>query len=738
MTDRSLAFDQNGNIHLVYGRDRFYYSFFDGTEWTHATVDNTPKGGTYAAVAISENGAVHMVYTNENYETLKYARYDSSAWHWETIEGDYKTGFGSSIAVDAAGNPHISYLSFHHSGDKHYLKYLYHDGSTWTKSVITPLEGSYSKGTSIALDSNNNPRIAFVSEGFLNIALCDGSGWSIERIAVATSGPRHVSLTLDSDDIPHIVYRNNGLNHVYLLGSIWTIETVDSSSGSGPYSSLAVDGLGRFHVVYCRTSPKSLAYACRENGEWHVEEVLTSADEFLYSSLAVDAANRPHISYYQEADFKIKYAAREDSEWVHETIAQEGDVGEGCSATVGPNGHIHVSYLDILNRKIKHAKWQGCGWITETVDRYGNTMDPATAIAVGERDYVHIAYTVDYGSQLRHARWDGQHWITVTIDPYHLGAVQDLSLAIDGNGFLHLAFTRHNYSIQDVLYGFWDGEHWRYERIDTLSAYSPSIVVDQSNSPHIVYCRGNSLHYMHKPDSTWVSEMVDSGYSSRLSACVTLDSMDHPHISYSGFHELRYAHHNGQVWEFDQLDAEYPSHDAIAVSSRRQACIGFCDSGDMHFVYQYADSWRYEIVDTDWYVGRPSTLVLDAFSRPVTIYYDYSNGDLKYAHRTAAHTMKPVYSPPQATHLHVIGASPCHQRAELLLELSEFTSARISVYNLLGEEIRTLLNGTLSDGSHVLLWEGCDNRGARVPSGTYIVSAEAGGQRVSRRIVLLR
>ncbi|MBC7185801.1 MAG: hypothetical protein H5U38_02085 [Calditrichaeota bacterium] len=63
---------------------------------------------------------------------------------------------------------------------------------------------------------------------------------------------------------------------------------------------------------------------------------------------------------------------------------------------------------------------------------------------------------------------------------------------------------------------------------------------------------------------------------------------------------------------------------------------------------------------------------------------------------------------------------------------------RLKVYDLLGCEIATLVDGVLHPGEHSVLWDGLDACGTPVASGVYVYLIERGGLRTSRRMVLLR
>ena len=67
-------------------------------------------------------------------------------------------------------------------------------------------------------------------------------------------------------------------------------------------------------------------------------------------------------------------------------------------------------------------------------------------------------------------------------------------------------------------------------------------------------------------------------------------------------------------------------------------------------------------------------------------------------------------------------------------------SARVvlRIYNVLGQEVRTLVNGTQSKGPKSVLWDRKDNRGRIVGAGTYFCRLDAGGGVQTGQVVLLK
>lgn len=66
------------------------------------------------------------------------------------------------------------------------------------------------------------------------------------------------------------------------------------------------------------------------------------------------------------------------------------------------------------------------------------------------------------------------------------------------------------------------------------------------------------------------------------------------------------------------------------------------------------------------------------------------------------------------------------------------SDATLRIFNLLGQEVRTLVNGPQTAGTHEVTWDGRDNGGKAVASGVYLYRLEAGGLVKTRKLMLLK
>lgn len=63
---------------------------------------------------------------------------------------------------------------------------------------------------------------------------------------------------------------------------------------------------------------------------------------------------------------------------------------------------------------------------------------------------------------------------------------------------------------------------------------------------------------------------------------------------------------------------------------------------------------------------------------------------------------------------------------------------KLQIFNLLGEEVRTLVNRQQPAGNHQVQWDGRDNSGRRLASGIYLYRLQAGGFVTTKKLIVLK
>ncbi|MEA2030573.1 MAG: T9SS type A sorting domain-containing protein, partial [candidate division Zixibacteria bacterium] len=62
----------------------------------------------------------------------------------------------------------------------------------------------------------------------------------------------------------------------------------------------------------------------------------------------------------------------------------------------------------------------------------------------------------------------------------------------------------------------------------------------------------------------------------------------------------------------------------------------------------------------------------------------------------------------------------------------------VSVYNLLGQKVKNLVDEMKSIGEHKITWDGTDCDGVEVASGVYFYRITAGDEVASKKMMLIR
>lgn len=82
--------------------------------------------------------------------------------------------------------------------------------------------------------------------------------------------------------------------------------------------------------------------------------------------------------------------------------------------------------------------------------------------------------------------------------------------------------------------------------------------------------------------------------------------------------------------------------------------------------------------------------------------------------------------------------NPFNPSTEISYELPEPVHVRLVIYNVLGQEVRTLVDGLQPAGFHTTQWNGRNRNGQQVGSGIYIYRIQAGDFGETKRMTLLK
>lgn len=95
-------------------------------------------------------------------------------------------------------------------------------------------------------------------------------------------------------------------------------------------------------------------------------------------------------------------------------------------------------------------------------------------------------------------------------------------------------------------------------------------------------------------------------------------------------------------------------------------------------------------------------------------------------------------SPVAALRLYPARPNPFNPRTTIAYSLPETGPLRLSVFDMAGRLVRTLVDENMPQGSHETVWDGRDMSGREVGSGSYLARLEFGGRMETVRLSLVR
>ncbi|MRG90580.1 hypothetical protein GF068_01370 [Polyangium spumosum] len=392
--------------------------------------------GAYTSVAVSGStiwvaGYVEADWSNENsWGDLAVGTWDGTSVGWKAIDG-------------VPADPPVDPTKFNKNDFRGGQLEPGDDVGTWT---------------SIAIDGNNNPAVAYYdrTNRALKFAQRRGEAWNIvtvEKKAQADIG-RYAKLLITGGDKPTIAYlsiepgKDGAISSKVRLATAtsatptdadWTFEDVavdDATPCRAYYCSLGdvcVQETGRCQAKLTTCDPKcGSGSACVD-----IAGQTTCADTFDaskidtypeaagdYISLAQDPSGNLGLAFYDRIRGNLVIASKNMGMWQTMIVdgqaadgTDTGDMGIGASLFIDEKGDWHISYVDGLSEGLRYAqvtkgatvKLTGIVDNGLTVDGMMNFDDGQhlvgddSSIFVGPSGEIHISYQDATAGKLRYA-----------------------------------------------------------------------------------------------------------------------------------------------------------------------------------------------------------------------------------------------------------------------------------------------------------------------------------------------
>lgn len=276
----NLALDHQERPHLCYVPfATLKYARWDGSGWQIQEIAPGSGSREFScSIAIDLDNAPHVTWyqltdmANGYFVHIRHAVLKNEKWLARTLDTSWETGKWNNVRIDSRGAVYVSYSAFKdralrcavNSAEDKWSVTTIEDGKAGRRNQET----TPGMGNSMALDKNGRPNFSYRDESSLRYAWPDGDHWRID-VVDPNANPfgnlswvnQRTSLALDSDGRPHIAYETDGvLKHAWWDGTKWRIQPMGISGPQHRYPSLAIS---RDNVMY-------LAYSAPEDGSLRV------------------------------------------------------------------------------------------------------------------------------------------------------------------------------------------------------------------------------------------------------------------------------------------------------------------------------------------------------------------------------------------------------------------------------------------------------------------------------------
>ena len=82
--------------------------------------------------------------------------------------------------------------------------------------------------------------------------------------------------------------------------------------------------------------------------------------------------------------------------------------------------------------------------------------------------------------------------------------------------------------------------------------------------------------------------------------------------------------------------------------------------------------------------------------------------------------------------------NPFNPNTEIKFNIPRVSLVELSIFNTLGQKVKTLINGQLSANNYTFSWDGKDEYNKIMPSGIYFYRLKAENSTITKRMVFLR
>jgi hypothetical protein len=298
------------------------------------------------------------------------------------------------------------------------------------------------------------------------------------------------------------------------------------------------------------------------------------------------------------------------------------------------------------------------------------------------------------------------------------------SISASRDGVVHLVWVDQRTAAQQIwTKRFVPGTGWTADEqlvFSSVASAAPSITTDYQNHAHLVWSdrrSGNDIFYKeYIPGVGWdpLDTQITINAASQIQPFVDADPRSNVYT----------------VWTDSRNGSSNPD---IFYDSRK----GGTWAGNTPLVYA--------ATDTSNSVQQAPGIVHDEFGTAYVAWADErlpasigKNREVFYKVGLDVVTAVPVSEKPALARLLRNYPNPFNPVTKVAFTLERSAQVSLRVFDVQGRAVRTLLDSYLSSGPRVIAWDGRDDRGRQLASGTYFLRLAGGGAYLSRTVNLVK
>ncbi|RMD91867.1 MAG: T9SS C-terminal target domain-containing protein [Calditrichaeota bacterium] len=515
---------------------------------------------------------------------------------------------------------------------------------------------------------------------------------------------------------------------------------------------IAVDEAGHAHIAFRRSSDQinllsedDIYYVSNVAGDFNnpilvvdgIFGVLNSGDVSMpyQTRIHCDTQGKVHLTFHafeyvngSENYFDcLLYLTNLTGDWGKPVLITDGYFITEYNSCLDARGRVHVAYTDrdqinyidhIYYTNNINGDFNVPVMVSFPEEEYAHSPD----IAIDSQGVAHIVCRLPFAIDLpeicyiNNASGVFQDWIAIADDGYIP------AIAIDNNDFVHITYKTRPFSGGVLYYGNNIEGDFKFSTFDQTSGWwyvgSRYFALGDSATFHFAFYdwmgevqnSDTDIFYL---NGTWLQKRAAVNFSSRSLdfGTIPVDSskVDSVMVVSTGNIALEVASITSTNSNFTAL----PTSFELAPSDSQFVYITFTPT-------QSQDYQGYIIFSHNAPSSPDSVFVQGIGSPTVGIAQDYTG------------------NVPTAFRLYQNYPNPFNPTTTLRFDVPKGSQVSIRVYDVLGREVKTLVNRKYQPGSHAVAWDGRDRNGLPLPSGEYLVRLQAGEFVAVKKVLLLK